>query len=293
MRLDENYTERHNVMGASTKDVKIRIKSVESTQQITRAMGLVASSKLRRAKERMDCSQHYFVAMRDTLGDIAAKMNNAKSLYISGREVKKVCYVVIAGDRGLAGGYNNNVLRLFAEHSVGKNICVIPLGKRVDEYCKSHSVEVLTDAYAVVEAVDRHECAALSRMTVQMYADGVFDELYLIYTQFNSMLSQSPKIMRLLPLQVPEDVKHDNHFVLYEPGIQAVFEAVVPEYLTGIFYGAVAESYCCELTSRRNAMDAAGKNAEEMLEKLNLDYNRARQSAITQEITEIIAGAAE
>ncbi len=280
-------------MGASTKDVKIRIKSVESTQQITRAMGLVASSKLRRAKERMESSRAYFVAMRDTLGDIAAKMKGSDSLYVSGREIKKVCYIVIAGDRGLAGGYNNNILRLLHEHTEGKNVCVLPVGKRVNEYCKSHGMEVLTEEYAVVEAIDRHECAALSRMVADLYTDGSFDELYLVYTKFHSMLSQSPQVMRLLPLEVPEDVIDDTHFILYEPGITAVFEAIVPEYLTGILFGAVAESYCCELTARRNAMDAAGKNAEEMLEKLNLDYNRARQSAITQEITEIIAGSSD
>lgn len=279
-------------MGASTKDVKIRIKSVESTQQITRAMGLVASSKLRRAKERMERSRAYFVAMRDTLGDIAAKMKGSKSIYITGREVKKTCYIVIAGDRGLAGGYNNNILRLLAEHMKGKDACVVPVGKRVNEYCKAHGIEILTEDYAVVEAVDRHESAALSRRMADLYDSGEFDELYLIYTKFNSMLSQSPAVMRLLPLEVPEDVIDESHFILYEPGITAVFEAVVPEYLTGILYGAVAESYCSELTSRRNAMDAAGKNAEEMLEKLNLDYNRARQGAITQEITEIIAGSA-
>lgn len=280
------------MMGASTKDVKIRIKSVESTQQITRAMGLVASSKLRRAKERMERSRAYFVAMRDTLGDIAAKMKGSKSIYITGREVKKTCYIVIAGDRGLAGGYNNNILRLLAEHMKGKDACVVPVGKRVNEYCKAHAIEILTEDYAVVEAVDRHESAELSRRMADLYDSGEFDELYLIYTKFNSMLSQSPAVMRLLPLEVPEDVIDESHFILYEPGITAVFEAVVPEYLTGILYGAVAESYCSELTSRRNAMDAAGKNAEEMLEKLNLDYNRARQGAITQEITEIIAGSA-
>ncbi|MBQ3087971.1 MAG: ATP synthase F1 subunit gamma [Clostridia bacterium] len=279
-------------MGASAKDVKIRIKSVESTQQITRAMGLVASSKLRRAKERMETSRAYFVAMRDTLGDIAAKMNGSKSLYITGRDVKKVCYVVIAGDRGLAGGYNNNVLRLLAEHIKGKNVCVVPVGKRVHEYCKTHGIEILTDEFSVVESIDRNESALLARRMAQSFSDGVFDELHLIYTHFNSMLSQAPSMMRLLPLEVPADVIHDIHFILYEPGITSVFEAVVPEYLTGILYGAIADSYCCELTARRNAMDAAGKNAEEMLEKLNLDYNRARQSAITQEITEIIAGSA-
>lgn len=279
-------------MGASTKDVKIRIKSVESTQQITRAMGLVASSKLRRAKERMDSSRAYFTAMRDTLGDIAAKMKGANSLYISGREVNKVCYIVIAGDRGLAGGYNNNILRLLCEHMQQKQACVIPVGKRVNEYCKAHGLEIVSEEYAVVETMNRQSCAELSRTAADLYADGSFDELYVVYTHFHSMLSQSPAVMRLLPLEVPEDVIDDTHFILYEPGIASIFDAVVPEYLTGILYGAVAESYCCELTARRNAMDAAGKNAEEMLEKLNLDYNRARQGAITQEITEIIAGSA-
>ena len=150
-------------MGEATKDVKIRIKSVESTQQITRAMGLVASSKLRRAKERMEKSRAYFVAMRDTLGDMAAKMQGSESLYIAGREVRKVCYVVIAGDRGLSGGYNNNILRLLSEHMDGKEVCVVPVGKRVNEYCKSHNVEILTEEYAVVENVDSHDSAALSR----------------------------------------------------------------------------------------------------------------------------------
>ena len=278
-------------MGASTKEVKLRIRSVESTQQITRAMGLVASSKLRRAKERMEKSRAYFEAMRDTLGDIATKMTHVSSVFVAGRTLKKTCYIVIAGDRGLAGGYNNNILRLVSEKTTGQNACVLPLGKRALDYFRSHGMEILTEDFAVVESVGRHACAELARRVAAQYVAGDFDEVVLVYTQFNSMISQSPQLFPLLPLRVPEDKTPDTSFVLYEPNPTAVFDAVVPEYLTGILYGAVAESYCSELTARRNAMDSAGKNAEEMLEKLNLDYNRARQSAITQEITEIIAGA--
>lgn len=278
---------------SSMKDIKLRIKSVQSTMQITKAMELVASSKLRRAKERAESTRPYFTTLHQTLSDIAYSNTDFASPFVQQREVKKVCCVMIAGDRGLAGGYNSNLFKATAAAMEGKNICVLPIGKKAVEYCAHRGIEMVSQDYTSVEDLGLRDCFAIARLLCSQFRQGEFDELYVGYTNFVSMLSQQPAVLKLLPIHyIREEAKTKAESLLeYEPSSNAVYDAIVPEYVGGLLWGAVAESLASELGARRTAMDAASKNAGEMIEDLSLKYNRARQGAITQEITEIVAGA--
>jgi len=279
--------------GVSMKSIKLRIKSMESTKQITKAMEMVASSKLRRAQERVLAARPYFEILYDTLNTIANNTEDFSSPYLEKRPVKKSCYVVIGGDRGLAGGFNHNVLHLAESLMEGKTACVVPIGKKVLEFFRSRGVEIVTDVYATAADVHVGDCFTASKMLSKGFLDGEFDEIYVVYTNFVSMLSQTPAALPLLPLEYhprPGD-KPSDCLTLYEPDSVSVFDAIIPEYLGGLIYGALSESVTSEHGARRTAMDAANKNAEEMISDLSIKYNRALQGAITQEITEIVAGA--
>lgn len=276
---------------SSMKDIKLRIRSVESTMQITKAMELVASSKLRRAKERAEKSRPYFDSLHKTLTDISYGNDEFASQYIQKRDKKKACYILIAGDRGLAGGYNSNLFKSFALHTKDKeSICVLPIGKKAFEYCQRRGIEIINAGYTVAEEVSLGDCFAVSRMLCEKFSKDIFDELYVCYTNFVSMLSQQPANLCLLPLSYEPNSQATKSLVLYEPSCNAVYDAIVPEYVGGLVYGSLCESIASELGARRTAMDAASKNAGDMIDSLSLKYNRARQGAITQEITEIVAG---
>ena len=280
-------------MAGSMKDIKLRIRSVQSTMQITKAMELVASSKLRHARERMEQARPYFETLQATLADIAAANTEFTSPYLARRPVKKTCYIVIAGDRGLAGGYNANLFKLVAQAAEGKECCVLPVGKKALEHFQRRGMSILTEAFSPVEGVTVSDCFSMSRLVAQGFLKGEFDEIHLCYTRFESMLTQTAKTVQMLPMAAPKprEDKHPRSLMLYEPSSEAVYDAIVPEYFAGLIWGAVCESEASEQAARRTAMDAASKNAGEMIENLNLRYNRARQAAITQEITEIVAGA--
>ncbi|MBR5302386.1 MAG: ATP synthase F1 subunit gamma [Clostridia bacterium] len=280
--------------GASMKDIKLRIKSVESTMQITKAMELVASSKLRKAKERQERSRPYFTEMRNTLASIESSTRDFSSPYQKQRDIKKRCLIVIAGDRGLAGGYNSNIIKAATEKMQGDiPTCILPIGKRAVDFCTRKGIEIVTSEFAEAGSISISDCFAISNLVTQGYLSGQFDEVSIIYTQFVSMLTQSPKAENLLPLKAGDGLKREDlrTLVLYEPSPEEVYDAIVPGYIAGMIYGAMCESVASEQGARRTAMDAASKNAAEMIEDLSLRYNRARQGAITQEITEIVAGA--
>ena len=280
--------------GASMKDIKLRIRSVESTMQITKAMELVASSKLRKAKERQERSRPYFTEMRNTLANIEASTKDFSSPYQKQREVKKRCLIMIAGDRGLAGGYNSNIIKAVTEKMQGDiPTCILPIGKRAVDFCARKGIEIVTSEFAEAGSISISDCFAISNLVTQGYLSGQFDEVSIIYTQFVSMLTQTPKAEGLLPLKAEGGQKREDlrSLVLYEPSPEEVYNAIVPGSISGMIYGAMCESVASEQGARRTAMDAASKNAAEMIESLSLSYNRARQGAITQEITEIVAGA--
>ena len=280
-------------MAGSMKDIKLRIKSVESTMQITKAMELVASSKMRRAKERVEHSRPYFETLHETLTKIAAADPRARNPYLRRDEVKRTLLIVIAGDRGLAGGYNSNVLKQAGAEN--GEVLVLPIGKRSAEYFVHHEVPLFTQKVLLAADISVGECFQLSRQITEGYLKGEYDAVRICYTRFDSMMTQTATTMEVLPLSIEpteqQKAEARRSQILYKPSSEEVFSAIIPEYVAGIVYGAVCESVASELAARRTAMDAATKNAGEMIDHLNLYYNRARQAAITQEITEIVAGA--
>ena len=286
-------------MAANMKAVKLRIKSVETTMQTTKAMQLVAASKLRKAKEKADASKPYLKTLKDTLTDIAHGNLDFGSPYTKPGNNEKWLYIVIAGDRGMAGGYNSNLFKFMESETKGRDITVLPIGKKSVEYFKHHNVPIYTEAYAEVARVGINDCFELGRLICRAYRNEEFGHIFLCYTNFISMLSQVPEASSMLPLSDfietdgAREYKRPRDLILYEPDSETVFNEIVPEYLAGLLYSGINVSVASELAARRTAMEAATDNAEELIEKLNLYYNRARQAGITQEITEIVAGAEE
>ena len=280
-------------MAGSMKDIKLRIKSVESTMQITKAMELVASSKMRRAKERVEHSRPYFETLYESLTKIAAADPRARNPYLRRDDIKRTLLVVIAGDRGLAGGYNANVFKQ-ADAAEGP-VTVLPIGKRSAEYFAHHGAGLFTPEVLMAADVSVSECFTLSHQITEGFLKGEYDAVKLCYTRFDSMMTQTATTLEVLPLTIEpteaQKAEARRSQILYKPSCEEVFGDIIPEDVAGVLYGAVCESVASELAARRTAMDAATKNAGEMIEHLNLYYNRARQAAITQEITEIVAGA--
>ena len=277
--------------GASMKDIKLRIKSVESTMQITKAMQLVATSKLRRAKERMECSKPYTRISQEALAAAVASCEDVTIPFVSPRDVKRRCYVVIAGDRGLAGGYNANVFKAVAAHAEGVDYCVLPMGRKAVERFHRLGVESISDDHPRVEGTSVGTCYKLAEKLIEGYKAEAYDEVWIVYTSFLSMMSQEAVVNRLLPVEKPAEAPKAHVSTVYELGAAETLERVMPDFLAGRLYSALCDAFASEVAARRTAMDSATKNAGEMISDLKLKYNRARQGAITQEITEIEAGA--
>ena len=275
--------------GVSTKAIKLRIKSMESTRQITKAMELVAASKLRSAQARAIASRPYFGALYEAMSEIYYSSHSADSPYFRGREMGKPVFIVIAGDRGLAGGYNNNVLKMAYAAIQKQDAVVLPVGKKAVEFFQRRGCEILTEEFAEAGEVAFPDCMYMADVLAQGFLHGKFNRISLYYTNFVSMLSQAPAGVDLLPLK-PSKKKMSKKTITYETDSESILDSIVPNYIGGVLYGALCESLASEQAARRTAMDAASKNADEIIEDLNLRYNRARQGAITQEITEIVAG---
>ncbi len=278
--------------GSSMKSIKLRIKSVESTMQITRAMQLVATSKLRRSKERMEMSKPYADISRKAVHAAILACKDRTVSYVEKRPVLKRCYVVIAGERGLAGGYNANVFKAVAADTGDIPYVVLPIGRKAIDKYQRLGVEVLNAEHQHVENLSVSMCCDLARSLAASYLDSSFDELILVYTTFNSMMSQEVRIEKILPVEEPAPEEGEARHVqtIYEPNPEETLEHIMPDYLAGRLYSAACDAFASEVAARRNAMDSATKNAGEMIDGLRLKYNRARQGAITQEITEIVAG---
>ena len=278
------------------KEIKTRIKSVESTKQITKAMELVSSSKFRKAKERAESARPYFNTLYNTVQDIAKNTSNSRNVFLKERKVNNVCYIVIAGDRGLAGGYNSNILKAVIAHNKLGTGKVITVGKKAKESLSKRGYEVI-DYIESVEKCVYEDANRVAQTAMEAYKNGEVDEVNLVYTEFISALSQEPKIVKLLPVTIDntnteKEVKKVKAAVQYLPSADAVLGYVLPKYVSGSVYGAIAESFASEQAARRTAMESATDNANEMISKLELVYNRARQAAVTQEISEIVGGAA-
>lgn len=264
-------------MGADIKKLRGRIKSVDSTLHLTKAMGLVASSKIKRATEAMVKGREYAKAVTEAVEVLTGCKESEKSPYMQKRESNNLCLIVIAGDRGLAGGYNANIFRLAKEHDAS---CVIPIGKRAHERYGGE--------FRLAETFCYNDAAALSKELCSRFQAGEFDKVGIVCTKYKSMMSQEAQVEWVLPLEKSQTSA--AHSVLFEPDEVTILNSVIFEYIAARIIALVRESYASEVAARRFAMDSAGKNAQQMLDDLQLKYNRARQGAITQEITEIVAG---
>ena len=264
-------------MGADIKKLRNRIKSVDSTLHLTSAMGLVASSKMRRALDGMTKGREYEAAVKTAIEPLLCSAECRKSPYMQNREEGKTLLLVFAGDRGLAGGYNANIFRLMREYP---DADVIPIGKRACDRYKKPAVHV--------EGFSYRDAKILSEKICKAFCDKEYSKVGIVSTQYVSVMTQEARLRYVLPLKEPEEFKPIS--VVFEPDEMTILNSAVPEYLAGIIVSAARESFCSEIAARRTAMDSAGKNAQEMIDDLQIKYNRARQGAITQEITEIIAG---
>lgn len=273
---------------ASINDIKSRIKSVQSTGQITKAMELVATSKLRRAREKAENSRPYHEMLKTMICDIASGVRSPFSVWNNPSPEGKMLYIVVAGDRGLAGGYNANVFRLTMSMAKDTDALFLPVGKKAVEYFRHRGLEMFSDEFSVVADVGVGEAFRMASSICEAYREGRISGVTLVYTKFVSMMSQLATCEKLLPFS-------DEVRAVAEPrlegDIEEMLDKMMPEYLGGVVFSAVCEALASESGARRSAMNAANKNAEEMIGTLMLQFNRARQAVITQEITEIVSGA--
>ena len=276
--------------GASMNDIKARIKSVESTMQITKAMELVATSKLRRAKEKVERSRPYCKILGEAIGAIEHSSDMNTTAWYEKRDTGATLFIVIAGDRGLAGGYNANVFRMTEQLASGKDAIYLPIGKKAIEYYRHRNKTFFGKTAVYTADVGVGEAMTLAREICTAYLSGEITKVVLVYTYFKSMISQLPVYEELLPFEFSEENKQSQD-PLFEEEPEELLAKIVPEYVGGVIYSAICESLASESGARRSAMNAANKNAGEMIDTLMLKFNRARQAVITQEITEIVSGA--
>lgn len=279
---------------SNMKDIKRRIKSVESTRQITKAMELVASSKLRKAKEKADNSKPFFKTLYETMCEIVSSDNTFNSIYTRKRKNNVTLLVVIGGDRGLAGGFNANVLNLaqkrYDELKNKGEVVFLPIGRKAVEYFEKRSVKIMTRYENISESLSIYGAMSIADKIIDVYNKDKIDRVELFFTDCVSPLYHEAKRMPLIPLDIEADVEYKG-LTNYDPSPEAVFDSLIPKYLAGVLFGAVVDSFAAEQAARRTAMENATDNADEMINDLSLMYNRARQAAITQEITEIVGGA--
>lgn len=276
------------------REIKRRIKSVKSTRQITRGMGLVATAKLRRARNRYDATRPYFEKIISTIQDIAKHSGKVKHPYLLQKDVKNELYIIITSDRGLCGGYNINLIKEILSHfEKGREYTFMVVGGKGRDYLKRRGYKVEKEFLQVSEKPGFSDAAEISRAALEMFNEGKGDRVNLAYTRFISTISQKPRIMTLLPVPVEQKENEEDmrDLMTYEPSPEEVIELVIPKYVQSAVYGALVEAAASEQAARRVAMDAATDNANEMINDLVLSYNRARQEIITREISEIVGGA--
>ena len=271
---------------ANMKDVKRRIKSVESTMQITKAMQLVAASKLRRAKDKAVAVQPFFETLFKTMCDISCD-RAFKSVYTKKKFLNSTLLIVVAGDRGLAGGFNSNVLKMAKAKaddvlSSGGQLRVMAVGKKAVEFFEKRDYDLVWKYPQIAESIDADTVMDIAEDVIAGFRNGDYDKVELVYTTFVSALTQEPCSLQILPVEDLDKLGGRKH-----PSTKEVFDGMIPQYIGGMLYSAIVDSYASEQAARRTAMESATDNAGEMIDNLSLLYNRARQAQITQELTEI------
>ena len=287
---------------ASMRDIKRRKGSIQSTQQITKAMKLVSTVKLQRSKQHAEQSKAYFKAMYDTVTSMLSKTGNLDHRYLKAGSSDKKAVVVITSNRGLAGGYNSNIIKLLTRGELKKeDLELYTIGKKGRDTLSRYGYHIAWEDSEMIENPDFTDAMRLCNMLLDSFADGEIGEIYLAYTAFKNTVSHEPTLIKLLPVEKneeSEDVKEadskdadDKVLMNFEPQDDEALDMIIPKYITSLIYGGLVESAASEHGARMQAMDSATSNAEDMISDLGLKYNRARQGSITQELTEIIAGA--
>jgi F-type H+-transporting ATPase subunit gamma len=281
-------------LAETTRDIKRRIRGISNTKQITKAMELVSSAKLKRARDRLDKSRPYYNTVLENIQDILATTGNMKHPLLDNREVKSSLYIIVSADRGLAGGYNAGVIRL-AEGKVKEenvNTKIITVGTKAREYFKRRDYDVVGEFVGITEEPKFSDARKIGNLALDLYKNKSVDEINIVYTRFLGTISQQPTILRLLPSgEVNEGSKNVRTITEFEPSTEEVLSYLIPKYIQSTIFGALIESSSSEQAARRVAMESATDNAEEMIDELQISYNRARQAAITMEISEIVSGA--
>ena len=282
---------------ASMRDIKRRKSSIQSTQQITKAMKLVSTVKLQKAKLHAEATDPYFNHMYQTVTSILAKSGNINHPYLTPGASDKIAVVVITSNRGLAGGDNANVTKLVTNNQEllpKDKVEVFCIGSKGRETLERYGYQIREDHSEIMEAPTYEDAAAVCARVLEAFTKGEIGQIYLAYTHFKNTVVHVPKLMKLLPVEFSEEeisAADDKLIMNYEPNVEEALNLIIPKYVTSIFYGALVEALASENGARMQAMDSATSNAEDMISDLSLKYNRARQGSITQELTEIIAGA--
>jgi len=277
---------------ASMREIKHRIRSVRSTQQITRAMNMVAASKLQRARGKLDSLRPFVGETIRITRDVSARISDRGNPYIRQRPVNNTLVIVISGDRGLCGGYNVNVSKAalaLVNDKPGEQM--ITIGTKARDYFNRRRKEIIRTYSGISENPFYEDASDIGLLAVDLYDSGEVDEVYLVYTEFLSIVNAQPKTLKLLPLPAEPEQGARGGLFDFEPGEGAFLSYIVPRYVSTAVYGAMVESAACEQGARMTSMDSATKNSSDLINKLALQYNRARQDAITQELTEIVSGA--
>lgn len=282
---------------ASMRDIKRRKSSIQSTQQITKAMKLVSTVKLQKAKLHAEATDPYFNHMYRTVTSILARSGSIHHPYLTRGASDKIAVVVITSNRGLAGGYNANVIKLVTNNQdilPKERVNIFCIGSKGRETLERYGYTIQEDHSQIMESPSYEDAAAVCARVLDEFAKGEIGEIYLAYTHFKNTVVHVPKLMKLLPVEFSEEeisAVDDKLIMNYEPNVEEALNLIIPKYVTSIFYGALVEALASENGARMQAMDSATSNAEDMISDLSLKYNRARQGSITQELTEIIAGA--
>ncbi len=280
---------------ASMRDIKRRKSSIQSTQQITKAMKLVSTVKLQKAKTHAERTDPYFQHMYHTVTSILARSGNMDHPYLSDNGSDKIAVVVITSNRGLAGGYNSNITKLIQNSGLDKDrVLLYTIGTKGRDTLERKGYHIEEDASDVIENPTYKDAMEICDKVLKDFTDGKIGQIYLAYTHFKNTVVHVPSLMKLLPVEFSEEemsAADKNLIMNYEPNEREALDLIIPKYVTSVFYGALVEAVASENGARMQAMDSATSNAEEMISDLSLKYNRARQGSITQELTEIIAGA--
>ncbi|MCW2277475.1 ATP synthase F1 subunit gamma [Heliophilum fasciatum] len=280
------------------RDIKRRIRSIKSTQQITKAMKMVAAAKLRRAQDKVTAARPFAREIQGVLSRLVGAASDVSHPLLETREVKKVAYIVVTADRGLCGGYNTNILRLVNTAFKNRNdLVLIPVGRKGRDLYKRLNKTIMAEYVGLGEDISFGTAQEIAKTVIDMYSEGQFDEVHLVFTEFVSALTQRPQQMQLLPIPAAKDAEGEGNaavgpLYIFEPSPEGVLDELLPKYVETQIYRALLESKASEHGARMTAMGSATDNAKEMIAKLTLTFNRARQAAITKEISEVVGGAA-